>query len=155
MVLESFFDWLFQPFMKLGAAWAVILVSVLLTLMINLFYKFFTDQHLMKALKKELKELQKEMKTLRDNPEKFMKIQKKAMAKNLEYMKLSMKPTLITFIPLIIVFGWLRATFSEMGDIITWSANVPLFGTGLGWLGTYFLSAVFFSIIIRKILKIH
>ena len=39
MVLESFFDWLFQPFMKLGAAWAVILVSILLTVMINLFYK--------------------------------------------------------------------------------------------------------------------
>ena len=74
MVLESFFDWLFQPFMKLGAAWAVILVSILLTVIINLFYKFFTDQHLMKALKKELKELQKEMKTLTDNPEKFMKI---------------------------------------------------------------------------------
>jgi|TARA_Y100000310_G_C20226656_1_gene598274 uncharacterized membrane protein (DUF106 family) len=155
MVLENFFDWLFGPLLRLGDGWAVILISLLLTLMINLFYKAFTDQETMKTLKAELKHLQKEMKTLRDQPEKFMKIQKEAMAKNMVYMKHSMKPTLITFIPLIIIFGWLRTRFGEAGDIINWGFNMPLFGTGLGWLGTYFFSAVFFSMITRKIMKIH
>ena len=155
MVLESLFDWLFAPLMRFGDAWGVILISLLLTIFINIFYKLFTDQEVMKELKSELKSLQKEMKTLKDNPERFLKVQKEAMAKNLIYMKHSMKPTLITFIPLIIIFGWLRSTFAEAGDIISWSANVPMFGTRLGWLGTYFFSAIIFSIVIRKIMKIH
>ena len=155
MVLENFFDWLFGPIISLGSGLAVIIISLILTLMINVFYKFFTDQELMKTLKVELKDLQKEMKTLKDNPEKFMKIQKRAMEKNLVYMKHSMKPTLITFIPLILIFGWLKSSFGEAGDIIVWGVDIPLFGTGLGWLGTYFFSAVIFSIITRKLLKIH
>jgi uncharacterized membrane protein (DUF106 family) len=154
MVLENMFDWIFNPFLVFGDAVGVIIISVLLTFLITLFYKFFTNQELMKALKKELKSLQKEMKTLKEDPEKFMKAQKKAMQKNLEYMKHSMKPTLITFIPLILIFGWLRFRFADAGDVIVWGFNIPLFGTGLGWLGTYFFSAVISSIIFRKLFKI-
>jgi len=154
MVLENFFDWLFQPFLIWGDGWGVVIISLLLTLMINIFYKLFTDQELMKNLKKELKDLQKEMKTLKDNPDKFMKKQKEAMSKNLEYMKHSMKPTLITFVPLILIFGWLRERFADAGDIITWGFHIPLFGEGIGWFGTYFFSAIIFSILTRKLLKI-
>ncbi|MDP3916964.1 MAG: EMC3/TMCO1 family protein [Nanoarchaeota archaeon] len=154
MALEKLFDWLFQPFLIWGPGWGVIIISLLLTIMINIFYKLFTDQELMKNLKKELKDLQKEMKTLKDNPEKFMSKQKEAMTKNLEYMKHSMKPTLITFVPLILIFGWLKTSFADAGDIVSWGFSIPLFGEGLGWLGTYFFSAIIFSIIIRKVLKI-
>ncbi|MBM3204280.1 DUF106 domain-containing protein [Candidatus Woesearchaeota archaeon] len=155
MALEGFFDWIFGPIMKLGPAWAIIIISLLLTLLINFVYKLVTNQEKMKALKTELKELQKKMKELKDNPEKFMEHQKIAMAKNLEYMKHSMKPTLVTFIPLILIFGWLRLRFGGLGDIIIWGFNIPLLGTGLGWLGTYFWSAVIFSMITRKLLKIY
>lgn len=155
MVLESLFDWMFAPLMRFGSGWGVILISLILTVFINIFYKLFTDQEVMKELKAELKSLQKEMKTLKDNPDKFLKVQKEAMSKNLVYMKHSMKPTLITFVPLIIIFGWLRSTFNESGDIVTWGFHFPLFGTGLGWLGTYFFSAIIFSIVIRRIMKIH
>jgi uncharacterized membrane protein (DUF106 family) len=154
-VLENFFDWLFRPILGLGEGLAVVVISLLLTLLINIMYKLFTDQELMKSLKKELKDIQKEMKTLKDNPEKFMAAQKKAMEKNLTYMKHSMRPTLITFVPLILIFGWLRTRFQDSGDIITWGFNIPLFGEGLGWLGTYFWSAIIFSIVTRKLLKIH
>jgi len=155
MVLEKFFDWLFAPILKLGDVWAIVIISLLLTLFINLIYKLVTDQELMKSLKTELKSMQKEMKTLKDNPEKFMAHQKKTMEKNLEYMKHSMKPTFFTFIPLIIIFGWLRSSFGDAGDIITWGFHIPLLGEGLGWLGTYFWSAVIFSMVTRKLLKIY
>tara|TARA_Y100000310_G_C20702941_1_gene831754 strand:+ start:4748 stop:5215 length:468 start_codon:yes stop_codon:yes gene_type:complete len=155
MVLENFFDWLFAPLLKFGDGFGVLLISILLTLLTTIFYKLFTDQEMMKSLKAELKHLQKEMKTLKDDPDKFMKVQKKAMEKNLTYMKHSMKPTLFTFIPLILIFGWLKHTFTDAGDIVNWGFNIPLFGTGLGWLGTYFFSAVVSSIFIRKLLKVH
>ena len=36
-----------------------------------------------------------------------MKVQKVAMKANMEYMKLSFKPTLITMLPIILLFGWM------------------------------------------------
>ena len=108
MVLENLFDWIFSPIMRWGDGWAVIIVSLIITLITTFFYKMFTDQDLMKALKKELKDLQKEMKDLKEDPKKFMEVQKKAMQKNMEYMKHSMKATLYTFIPIIIIFGWMQ-----------------------------------------------
>ena len=38
-----------------------------------------------------------------------MKLQKEAMKKNMDYMKHSMKATLITFLPIILIFGWMNA----------------------------------------------
>ena len=71
-----------------------------------------TDQKLMKTLKQEMKDFQKEMKNLKDNPSEFMKVQKRAMETNMKYMMHSMIPTLITLIPIILIFGWLNAHFA-------------------------------------------
>jgi len=38
-----------------------------------------------------------------------MEIQKKAMEKNMQYMMGSLKPTLITLLPIFLIFGWLNA----------------------------------------------
>jgi hypothetical protein len=47
------------------------------------------------------------MKKLRDKPEKMAKINSQVMETNMKYMTHSMRPTLFTFLPLIIIFGWL------------------------------------------------
>ena len=46
--------------------------------------------------------------SLKDNPEKMTQVNKQLMEKNLTYMKHSMKPMLFTFIPIIVIFGWMR-----------------------------------------------
>ena len=86
-----------------------ILLAFVISVLVTLLYKLMTDQKLMKQLKDEMKELQTEMKTLKDNPKKMMEVQKRAMETNMKYMGKSLKPTLITFIPLIIIFGWMHA----------------------------------------------
>jgi uncharacterized membrane protein (DUF106 family) len=63
----------------------------------------------MKSLKLDIKRFQEEMKKHREDPKKFMEIQKKAMDVNMQYMKHSLKPTLITFLPIIIIFAWLNS----------------------------------------------
>lgn len=88
---------------------SITIVAFVVTLFTSLVYKFVTDQAVMKTLKTELKDLQNLMKSHRDNPQKLMEIQKQAMEKNMEYMKHSMRPTLFTMIPLILLFGWLNA----------------------------------------------
>src|SRR3989338_4722837 len=98
-----------DPLLVLPPLWIVIIISLVVTLIITLIYKWTTDQNLMKQLKDEMKEFQKEMKELKQHPEKMMEVQKKDMQTNMKYMMHSMKSTLFTFIPIILIFGWMNA----------------------------------------------
>lgn len=111
-MFESILNPIFNPLISLSPLGFVLFISFVISLIIVIVYKLMTKQDEMKALKDETKRLQNEMKTLKDNPTKIMEIQKIAMQKNMEYMKHSMKPTLITFIPIIIIFGWLNANLA-------------------------------------------
>ncbi len=133
----------------------IIGVSFLVTLFITLAYKYFTNQDEMKRLRKELKELQGAVKENKDDNTKVLELQKEAMQKNAEYMKHSFKPMLVTFLPLIIVFGWLRGAYAGTGDLIHWGVAIPIFGTGAGWLLSYILFSFLFSFIVRKMMKVH
>jgi len=97
------------PLLHINPLLAILIISFIISLTIVLVYRKLTDQNLMKNLKKEIKELQAEMKTLKDKPDKMMQVNKKAMETNTKYMMHSMKPTLITFLPIILIFGWLNA----------------------------------------------
>ena len=155
MVLEGFFNLIFGWAMVLGSPWNVISISFIITLLITMSYKFLTDQIAMKDLKANIKDFQKQMKEQKDDPEKLKELQKQAMSTQMQYMKHSWKPMLYTFLPIILIFSWMRNTFNTGTDIITWSTKVPLFGTGLGWLGVYIISSIIFSMVLRKIMKIH
>lgn len=112
MVLNQFLDNILGFMLNWPPLTAILVLSAGISLLIVLVYKFMTDQKEMKQLKTQLKEYQKKMKTLRDKPEKLMKVQKEAMSINGKYMKKSMKPTLITFIPILILFSWMNAHFA-------------------------------------------
>lgn len=245
----SLVDPIFTPLLSLTPFWAVFIVSLLVSLIIIVIYKFATNQEEMKHLKDELKNYQKQMKELRSQPEKMMEVQKKAMKLNMKYMSHSMKATLFTFIPIILIFSWMNGHYayipimpgqdftttviSERGisdyielsvpeginikdeakkqitsDTISWTLNgdkgeylleykinektytkdiiitseqnyaepvknikdskikaikidynplkiVNLLGWKIGWLGTYIIFSIAFSIILRKIMKVY
>ena len=153
-MLDSFFNWIFAPIMKLGKFWALVIISFILTALITFIYKWTTNQQLLKQMREEIKQHQSKMKDHKDNPQKVMELKKRSMEVNLQYMKHSMKPMLITFIPLIIIFGWLRKTF-DTGAVITFPFKIPLIGNDMGWLGVYIISSIIFSTLLRKVLKIH
>lgn len=108
MVFEKIVDPIFAPLLKLPELWAIIIISIIMTVLITMVYKWMTDQHLMKTLKEDMKKFRDQMKQFKEDPKKVMEIQKRAMETNMKYMMHSMKPTLITFIPIIIMFGWLN-----------------------------------------------
>lgn len=111
----AYFDFLnivFAPLLNLPALWAIIILSLLISLIIILITKYTTDQTLMKNLKEEIKNYQKQIKEAKNEPAKAMQLQKKAMEVNMKYMTHSLKPTLITFIPIILIFGWMSSTFA-------------------------------------------
>lgn len=108
-LVETITNPVLNPLLRLGVFWTVFIVSFLVSLLVTVIYKFVTNQEEMKRLKSELKEYQKQVKESKESPEKIMELQKKAMGVNMQYMKQSFKPTLITFIPIILIFGWLNA----------------------------------------------
>ncbi len=144
-MLDSFFNAIFGFLIGWNPLVGLLLISLILTLIISLSYKFLTDQKELKSQKEIVEKLQKEIKSLKNDPKKMMEKQKEIMDINFKMMKHNIKPMLITFIPLIIIFGWLRVTYEPIGKLIF----------GLSWFWIYLISAVLFSIIIRKVLKIY
>lgn len=108
-MFENLLSPIFDPLLKLPILWVVVIMALIITLIITLIYKFTTNQDLMKQLKDEMKELQREMRELKSNPQKMMEVQKKAMQTNMKYMSHSMRSMLFTFIPIILIFGWMNS----------------------------------------------
>ncbi len=102
----------------------------------------------MKNLKEEIDKINKEMKKNMHDQKKVMSMQKEAFNKQMVMMRHSLNSTLITFLPIIILFGWLRANLNN--DIII---NFGFFK--FGWIGSYIIFAIIFSIVLRKVLKVY
>ncbi|NOZ81238.1 MAG: DUF106 domain-containing protein [DPANN group archaeon] len=112
--LDPILNFLFDPLLSLGYLAGLLLITFIISVAIVLIYKYATDQRRMKELKATIKQHQEKLKALKDSPGKMMAEQKKMMSVNMELMKHSMKPTLYTFIPIIIIFGWLATHFAFM-----------------------------------------
>ena len=145
--LDTFFNVITGPLFRLPEPFPILVISLFLTLVTTLIYKYVTDQELMKTLKDDMKAMQAEMKTLKDHPEKMMAVQKQAMQKNMKYMMQSFKPMLITFIPVVFIFGWLNRHYAALGN--------PDVFFGISWLWTYIIFSLVFSIGLRKFLKVY
>ncbi len=110
--LDPVFNPVLQPLLNVSPALVIVLVSLLVSLLITFVYKWMTNQDEMKRLKEQQKEYQKRMKGLRSNPDEMMKVQKEAMKANMDYMKQSFKPTLVTMLPIILIFTWMAGHLS-------------------------------------------
>ncbi len=116
---------------------AIIVFSLMVTLLITIVNYFMIDKERMKEIKEKQKGLKAELKSHKGNPEKMMEINKQMMEDMPEQLKMSFKPMLITMIPLLIMFAWLRSTFAITAIASTW----------LWW---YIGSSILFSIVVRK-----
>lgn len=126
MVTLEILNPVFNPILNLGPFWAIILMSFLVSLIISIVYKLTTDQKKMKEIKDEIKSFQDRAKAEKEDPNKMMAIQKEAMSKNMEYMKMSFKPTLFTFIPILLIFGWMADHLAYEPLIMSEQFNVEV-----------------------------
>ncbi|MBI1935134.1 DUF106 domain-containing protein [Candidatus Woesearchaeota archaeon] len=112
MAYYDFLNIVFAPLLKLPPVWAVIIISFIVSIIITVATKYLTNQELMKKLKEDTKQLQSQLKESKNNPQKMVELQKKQMEMTMEQFKHSLKPTLITFIPIIIIFTWMGSVFA-------------------------------------------
>ena len=117
---------------------SIMIIAFLVTLVITIVNSLMIDKKRMKEIKDKQKLLRAEMKKCKDNPTKVMELNKQMMEDLPEQMKQSFKPLLITMIPLLILFKWLRQAF-----LVT-----PIAGTWFWW---YIGGSLVFSIVLRKI----
>jgi len=118
---------------------SIICFSLVVSLFVTIVNYFILDKDRMRELKQKQKDLQAEMKNHKDNPAKMMELQKELMGHTMETMKHSMKPMLITWIPIILFFGWLRNVYgAERTSDIWYYIGASLVG----------------SIIFRKLFKL-
>lgn len=99
------------PLLGLPHLITVLAIAFFLSLLMTLLYKWTTDQAVLKSLREDLKTYQKQMKETQESSQLFA-LQKKAMNTNMQYLLHSLRPTLFTMVPLLLVFSWLAAHFA-------------------------------------------
>src|SRR3989338_1531895 len=107
--LDPVLNPVFQPLLNRSPLFVILFFVFIISFVIVFVYKYATNQEEMGRLKGQQKEFQKKLKELRDKPEEMMKVQKEAMKVNMDYMKHSFKATLITLLPILLIFGWMTA----------------------------------------------
>jgi len=120
---------------------SILLISFLVTLFITIISHYFTDKELMRGIKEKQKRLREEMKQHKDNPQKMMEINKQMMEDFPTQMKQSMKISLITIVPLLFLFNWLRVAFNQTAIATNW----------IWW---YIIASLIFSLVLRKLFKL-
>lgn len=126
-IIDPFLNAVFSPLLKIPSIFGIMIVSLLVTFIITIIYKYTTDQQLLKSVKENQKKLQEEMKKNRDNPKKLMKLQREAMSSSMEMMRESFKSMLYTFIPILILFGWIATHFAFAPLTIGQEFNVSVY----------------------------
>ncbi len=121
---------------------SIILISLVVTLFITVVRYFMTDREKMKEIRERQKSLRLEMKKYKNDPEQMMQLQKKMMEDMPEQMKQSFKPMLITIIPILILFGWMKSIYV---DTVLASS----------WIWWYIVASIIFSIILGKVFKLQ
>ena len=125
----------------------LLLLTALITFITTLLQKYMTDQDLLKTIKEEQKIVQQEMKLARSDPTKSMELSKKSMELTMKAMPITMKPLMYTVIPFVLFFRWFNDYFVAAG-------NPRLLGF-MSWFWAYLVFSIVFSMIFRKVLKVH
>ncbi len=141
------FDAALGPIFKLPEPYGLLVVSLIVVLISTLIIKYMTDQKAIKGLRDEMKSLQAEMKKHKEDPKKFAEMQKKSMQKTMEQFKHNFKPMLITMIPFLLLFTWLRTYYTALGN--------PDVLFGLSWFWSYFIFTMVLSLVLKKVLRVH
>ncbi len=126
-----------QSYPKVG----IMCFALLVSFFISLVNYFVLDKEKMREIKEKQKALQEEMKKHKGNPEKMMELNKQLFSHMGEMMRHSFKPMLITLIPLLLFFNYLRETFAATA-------------LAKSWIWYYIGSSIVGSIIFRKIFKL-
>ncbi|MEM7826847.1 MAG: EMC3/TMCO1 family protein [Candidatus Aenigmatarchaeota archaeon] len=139
-------DHIISPLLDWNLTMGFLILIFIISILTTLAQKYGTDQEAIRDMKKEQKRLAEEMKRVKDNPEKLAELQKKQVEFIGPMMRLTMRPTIYTFIPLILLFRWFADYFSQIPDF-------RFFGF-LSWFWFFLIMLIVSNLILRKVLNV-
>ncbi|MDR3223066.1 MAG: EMC3/TMCO1 family protein [Methanobrevibacter sp.] len=186
----SSFDQVFNPIIALdpnpkNPILTIFLIAFLVSIVTNLAQKYLMDHEKLDSMKKKSSEFQKKMNAVRKSGDakamsKIQAEQQEFMKAQSEMMMMSFKPMLVTIVPFMLFFWWIRN--SSLAHVYVsfpmfpyWAVLTPIwhsigiFGGGapdptvifsfvgyylpnaVGWFGWYMLSAFALSQVVRKL----
>lgn len=122
---------------------SIILLSVLVSLFITIIQFFFLNKDRLREIKARQKDLQKQMSEHRKagNHDKVLELNKELTPLIMETFKHSLKPTIITMIPILIFFAFIRGVY----------VDTAIAGSWFWW---YLIAALASSIVLRKLFRL-
>lgn len=109
--LFYFLNNVFSYFLQFDPAIFIFILSIFTVTFSTLVYKYFSDQNKIKSYKDKIKELNSKIK--KESPDKALELNNEILKINFELMGLTLKPSFYTIIPMMIIFIWLSAMFSQ------------------------------------------
>ena len=149
---------MFVSFVQWSPLWSIIIFSAIISAALGFLYKKMINQKEFERLKNQQKELSKKANEHKNDAKKLAEIQKEMMDASVASMKLTFKPMIVTLIPVWFIFYGLQKLYTNMasiGNIISWPWNLPMIGTGAGWLLCYIIFSLIFGFILRKAFKFY
>lgn len=121
---------------------SIILISILVSLFSTVITKYTTDQSLLRSIKERQKEIQKEIKEKKYSPsdKRYLELQSEILGLSGKMFKSSFRPLLITMVPFLLLFYFLRNFFT------------PLIGSS--WIWYYLVPSIVVSGFYKKIFKV-
>ncbi len=95
----------------LGPLLAIALVSLFVSGLITLIYRFTTDQKHLEQIKQDMERLRGELKGQKD-AKKLGEINKQMMEKTFEQLRATMRPMFITMVPALLILGWMQGALA-------------------------------------------
>ena len=86
---------------------AILVISIAVSAITTVIYKYTTNQKLLKEIKDDVKNMQAEIKSTKE-PARAAQLQKEMMKRSMQQFSSSSKSMLITLIPLFLLFGWMQ-----------------------------------------------
>ncbi len=90
----------------LPPAVAIIVISLLVSIVTTVVYKYTTNQKHLKEVKEEMGRMQAEIRSTKE-PGRAAQLQKEMMGRSMKQLNSSTKSMLITLVPLFLIFGWM------------------------------------------------
>jgi hypothetical protein len=86
---------------------AILVVSIAVSAITTVIYKYTTNQKLLEEIKDDVKKMQAEIRSTKE-PGRAAQLQKDMMKRSMQQFSSSTKSMVITMIPLFLLFGWMQ-----------------------------------------------
>lgn len=132
-IVDAIFNPVFGWLLNIPPILAILILSLLLGLFSTVLQKYLTNQAKMRRIKNDTKKMQKQMREHQKKGEtdKVLKVQQQLMPIQMDMMKESFRPLLVTMVPFLLIFFWLSNHFAfypvQPGESFPVSAE---FGSG-------------------------